>query len=231
MALPVCILMAFAFRRRRDGAHDVHAVVGRLRVRAAVTLPLFLFSATFYPLSSYGDWGWVVQLSPLYHGVALVRGVQPRRASWAYLYHVGRARRARRSRRPSRAGVPDREAALEVVAADLAWTACCSGRRPRWWPRAMRCPARTDQTMPVPDDALRQRQPVARSVARAVSRPRCSGWGASGAPSGSSGRPRACTRPSSATPGASRRTRRMKRCARAAPATPRSWSWSTTRRW
>ena len=38
-----------------------------------MTLPLFLFSATFYPLSSYGDWGWVVQLSPLYHGVALVR--------------------------------------------------------------------------------------------------------------------------------------------------------------
>ena len=47
----------------------------------AVTLPLFLFSATFYPLSSYGDWAWVVQLSPLYHGVALVRGAQPRRAS------------------------------------------------------------------------------------------------------------------------------------------------------
>ena len=35
---------------------------------------MFLFSATFYPLSSYGDWAWVVQLSPLYHGVAVVRG-------------------------------------------------------------------------------------------------------------------------------------------------------------
>ena len=35
--------------------------------------PLFLFSATFYPLSQYGDWAWIVQISPLYHGVELVR--------------------------------------------------------------------------------------------------------------------------------------------------------------
>jgi lipooligosaccharide transport system permease protein len=32
-----------------------------------------LFSATFVPLSLYGSWAWLVQLSPLYHGVALVR--------------------------------------------------------------------------------------------------------------------------------------------------------------
>ena len=37
------------------------------------TMPLFLFSARFFPISSYGSWAWVVQLSPLYHGVALVR--------------------------------------------------------------------------------------------------------------------------------------------------------------
>ena len=38
------------------------------------TMPLFLFSATFFPLSAYGSWSWLVQVSPLYHGVALVRG-------------------------------------------------------------------------------------------------------------------------------------------------------------
>ena len=54
----------------------------------AVTLPLFLFSATFYPVSSYGDWAWVVQLSPLYHGVALVRGVNLGQFEWAMLGHV-----------------------------------------------------------------------------------------------------------------------------------------------
>ena len=55
----------------------------------AVTLPLFLFSATFYPVSSYGSWAWVVQLSPLYHGVALVRGVNLGQFEWAMLAHVG----------------------------------------------------------------------------------------------------------------------------------------------
>ena len=39
----------------------------------AITLPLFLFSTTFYPISQYGQWSWVVGFSPLYHGVELVR--------------------------------------------------------------------------------------------------------------------------------------------------------------
>jgi lipooligosaccharide transport system permease protein len=55
----------------------------------SVMLPMFLFSATFYPVSSYGDWGWVVQLSPLYHGVALVRGFNLGEISWSLLGHVG----------------------------------------------------------------------------------------------------------------------------------------------
>jgi lipooligosaccharide transport system permease protein len=54
----------------------------------AITLPMFLFSATFYPLSSYGGLGWIVQLSPLYHGVALVRGASLGVASWGMLVHV-----------------------------------------------------------------------------------------------------------------------------------------------
>jgi lipooligosaccharide transport system permease protein len=39
----------------------------------AITLPLFLFSTTFYPISQYGELSWVVAFSPLYHGVELVR--------------------------------------------------------------------------------------------------------------------------------------------------------------
>ncbi|MDB0005668.1 ABC transporter permease [Ilumatobacteraceae bacterium] len=53
----------------------------------AATLPLFLFSATFYPVSAYGDWAWVVQLSPLYHGVALVRDAALGTADWGILGH------------------------------------------------------------------------------------------------------------------------------------------------
>lgn len=38
--------------------------------------PLFLLSATFFPLATYPGWAQpVVQLSPLYHGVALERGL------------------------------------------------------------------------------------------------------------------------------------------------------------
>ena len=39
-----------------------------------VTLPLFLFSATFVPLSDYPAAAqWIVPLTPLYHGVELLR--------------------------------------------------------------------------------------------------------------------------------------------------------------
>ncbi len=40
------------------------------------TLPLFLFSATFFPLSAYPpELRFIVQLTPLYHGVELLRGL------------------------------------------------------------------------------------------------------------------------------------------------------------
>jgi lipooligosaccharide transport system permease protein len=54
----------------------------------SITLPLFLFSATFYPLSEYGRWGWLVQLSPLYHGVAIVRALNLGAFEWTLLVHV-----------------------------------------------------------------------------------------------------------------------------------------------
>ena len=38
--------------------------------------PMFLFSATFFPLSTYPEaLQWVVQATPLYHGVALERAL------------------------------------------------------------------------------------------------------------------------------------------------------------
>ncbi len=41
-----------------------------------VTLPLFLFSATFVPLATYPEEAqWLVRLSPLYHGGELARGL------------------------------------------------------------------------------------------------------------------------------------------------------------
>jgi len=52
-------------------------------------LPLFLFSATFYPLSTYPEAGqWVVRVTPLYHGVALLRQLTLGEVGWSALVHV-----------------------------------------------------------------------------------------------------------------------------------------------
>ncbi|GAA3617774.1 ABC transporter permease [Marihabitans asiaticum] len=51
--------------------------------------PLFLLSATFFPLSTYPDWAEpVVMLSPLYHGVALERGLMLGDVGPGLLLHV-----------------------------------------------------------------------------------------------------------------------------------------------
>jgi lipooligosaccharide transport system permease protein len=73
LGLPVCVLISTAFGALGMALTTYMRSWADFEYIAAITLPLFLFSATFYPLSSYGDWAWVVQLSPLYHGVALVR--------------------------------------------------------------------------------------------------------------------------------------------------------------
>ncbi|NNE12088.1 MAG: ABC transporter permease [Ilumatobacter sp.] len=89
MALPVCVLISIAFSAVGMSLTTYMRSWADFEYVPSLTVPLFLFSATFYPLSSYGDWGWVVQLSPLYHGVALVRGASFGEWSWAYIPHVG----------------------------------------------------------------------------------------------------------------------------------------------
>ncbi len=52
-------------------------------------IPLFLFSATFFPLSVFPGWlQVVVRCSPLYQGVALLRGLDLGLLDWALLGHV-----------------------------------------------------------------------------------------------------------------------------------------------
>ena len=71
-----------------------------------VTLPLFLFSATFVPLSDYPAAAqWIVPLTPLYHGVELLRALTLGTVGWVTLVHVAYlardgGRRARHRRRP-----------------------------------------------------------------------------------------------------------------------------------
>lgn len=89
LALPACVLIAIAFSAVGMAATTYMRTWADFEYVPSLTLPLFLFSATFYPVASYGDWSWLVQLSPLYHGVALVRGASFGDLSWAHVGHVG----------------------------------------------------------------------------------------------------------------------------------------------
>ena len=73
LAVPAAVLIGFAFASIGMACTTYMRSWADFEYVPAVTLPLFLFSATFYPISQYGSWAWVVQLSPLYHGVVLVR--------------------------------------------------------------------------------------------------------------------------------------------------------------
>ena len=89
VGLPACVLVGFAFASVGMAATTYMRSWADFEYVPTAVLPLFLFSATFYPLSSYGDWGWIVQLSPLYHGVTLVRDANLGEFSTAWLAHVG----------------------------------------------------------------------------------------------------------------------------------------------
>jgi lipooligosaccharide transport system permease protein len=86
LAFPVTVLIGFAF------ASAGMALTTWMRswqdfefVQLAI-LPMFLFSATFYPLSVYPDAiQWLVRVTPLYQGVNLLRGLTLGSLSWSML--------------------------------------------------------------------------------------------------------------------------------------------------
>ncbi len=88
LAVPVCALIGFSFAAAGMAYTTYMRSWADLEYVNSVTLPLLLFSATFYPLSSYGDWQWVVYLSPLYHGVAVVRGLNLGEFEWSMLANL-----------------------------------------------------------------------------------------------------------------------------------------------
>ena len=49
---------------------------------------MFLFAATFFPLSQYPTLQWVVRCTPLYQGVALERGLTTGQLEWTMFLNV-----------------------------------------------------------------------------------------------------------------------------------------------
>ena len=76
LALPAAMLIGFSFAAVGTAASTFARTWQDFDLVLTVLIPLFLFSATFYPISVYpGPLQVVVQLTPLYHGVDLIRSL------------------------------------------------------------------------------------------------------------------------------------------------------------
>jgi lipooligosaccharide transport system permease protein len=89
LALPAAIFIGFAFAAVGMFATTfMRSWVDFDYITLAVQ-PMFLFSATFFPLSTYPDAvQWLVRATPLYHGVALERALMLGEVGWGVLGHV-----------------------------------------------------------------------------------------------------------------------------------------------
>jgi len=89
LALPAAVFIGFAFAALGMFATTfMRSWVDFDYVTLAIQ-PMFLFSATFFPLSTYPEaLQWLVRATPLYHGVALERALMLGDVGWGVLAHV-----------------------------------------------------------------------------------------------------------------------------------------------
>jgi lipooligosaccharide transport system permease protein len=75
LALPAALLIGFAFSAVCMALTTYMKSWQDFDKITLVQLPLFLFSATFFPVTEFGDGllRWVVEATPLYRGVVLCR--------------------------------------------------------------------------------------------------------------------------------------------------------------
>jgi lipooligosaccharide transport system permease protein len=90
LVLPVTVLIGFAFAAAGMACTTFMKSWQDFEYVGLFTLPMFLFSATFYPLSVYPEsLQKLVQLSPLYHAAALVRELTTGAVGWDSMVHAG----------------------------------------------------------------------------------------------------------------------------------------------
>jgi lipooligosaccharide transport system permease protein len=89
LALPAAVLIGFAFAAAGMACTTFMKTWQDFEFVQLAILPLFLFSAVFYPLSTYPTAAQlVVQVTPLYHGVAMLRALTTGAVDWAILGHA-----------------------------------------------------------------------------------------------------------------------------------------------
>jgi lipooligosaccharide transport system permease protein len=94
LALPAVLLIAFGFASLGMAITSYMKTFQQMDWINFVMLPMFLFSATFYPITVYPEWvQGVVMALPLWHGVELIRGLTTGILHigmlWHVLYYVG----------------------------------------------------------------------------------------------------------------------------------------------
>lgn len=89
LAFPGAVLIGFAFAGMGVAATTYMRSWQDFELIGLVQLPLFLFSATFFPISTYPDWlEWIVRFSPLYHGTQLLRALNLGTVGWPQAVNV-----------------------------------------------------------------------------------------------------------------------------------------------
>ncbi len=89
LAVPACILIGFAFAAVGLAATSYMKSWQNFEFVQLAILPMFLFSTTFFPLSVYpGPLQTLVQCTPLYHGIELVRSLVTGAVDVSILGHV-----------------------------------------------------------------------------------------------------------------------------------------------
>jgi lipooligosaccharide transport system permease protein len=89
LAVPAALLVGFAFGAVGMAATSFMKTWQDFDLIQLVILPLFLFSATFYPLETYPEGlQWVVRVTPLYQGVDLIRSLTIGHITPVLLVHV-----------------------------------------------------------------------------------------------------------------------------------------------
>ncbi|WP_312677740.1 ABC transporter permease [Microbacterium sp.] len=89
LALPAVLLIAFGFASLGMAVTSYMKTFQQMDWINFVMLPMFLFSATFYPISVYPGWvQQIVMALPLWHGVELIRGLTTGILSAGMLWHV-----------------------------------------------------------------------------------------------------------------------------------------------
>ncbi len=83
LAVPAALLIGFAFGGAAMALTTYMRSWQDFDYVTLGTLPLFLFSATFFPITAFPGWlQWVVEFTPLYRGVVLVRELTTGALTW-----------------------------------------------------------------------------------------------------------------------------------------------------